>query len=197
MTRRAVRLDSAEFVIDGLVMRGTIDLSPRRGVVVKQEKTAAGDAHSRTRELDSRRPDRPAGVVVELVRDRETPGQATYQDRFLLRRPWGKVGRWGMAVGLKTPLPGLDGWGRVCLRITGVRVDPVTGQFETVMSTRRCTRFGFTIAGTGDQGGAPLSARHARAVAGCALSPAQGSAAGFAEAGRSDGGAANTLLIHV
>ncbi len=38
----SVWLDSAEFGIYGLVMRGTIDLAPRRGVVVKHEKTAGG-----------------------------------------------------------------------------------------------------------------------------------------------------------
>lgn len=137
----SVWLDSAEFVADGLVLRGTIALAPRRGVEVKNEKTAAEDAHSA---LDSWI---PGGRIDRLEwswtwsgsGDR---GAATHHDRFLLRRPWGNVSRWGVAVGLKTLIPGLDGYGSVCLRITGVRVDPVTGQFVTVISSRRCTRFG-------------------------------------------------------
>jgi hypothetical protein len=50
-----------------------------------------------------------------------------------------------MTLGLKNPLPGLDGSGSVCLRIIGARVDPVTGQFVTVISTIQCTRFGLLI----------------------------------------------------
>ncbi len=143
-SQASIWLDTAEFVIDGLVIRGTVDLSPRRGMVIKQEKTAAEDGHSA---LESWIP----GGRIDRFEWSWTwsgsgdPGNATYHDRFLLRRPWGKVGRWGMAVGLKTPLPGLDGGGIVCLRITGVRVDPVTGQFVTVTGVKRCTRFGIIL----------------------------------------------------
>ena len=103
--RASVSLDSAEFGIDGLVIRGTIDLSPRRGVVVKHEMTAAGDAHSALESWI------PGGRIDRLEwswswSGSGDPGNATYQDRFLLRRPWGKVGRWGMAIGVNDASPG-------------------------------------------------------------------------------------------
>jgi hypothetical protein len=141
----ALWLDSAEFVTSGLVIRGTIAVAPRRHVVIRQEKTADGDAHSA---LESWIP----GGRIDRFEWSWTwagsgeSGAATYSDRFLLRRPRGRLGRWGMVVGLTTPLPGLDGWGSVCLRITGAQVDPVTGEFVTIITERRCSRFGFHIA---------------------------------------------------
>src|SRR5262249_33744272 len=63
-------------------------------------------------------------------------------DRFLLHRPWGAVSRWGVARRSTRPLPGIDGTGRVCLRITGVQTDPVSGQLVSVSSVFRCLRFG-------------------------------------------------------
>ena len=140
--------DSAEFVAAGVVMRGTIGVAPRRAVVVLQEKTAAGDAHSAIESWI------PGGRIDRLEwswtwSGTGTSGKATFTDRFLLRRPYQSASRWGMvvgAIGTRTALPGLDGWGTVCLRITGARVDPVTGQFVTVISKQRCTRFGFSMA---------------------------------------------------
>jgi hypothetical protein len=140
----SVYLDDAEFVQDGVVLRGTIDLSPRRAIVVKQELTAAGDAHSALESWI------PGGRVDRLDWTwtwfgAGEPGQATFSDRFLLRRPWQSTSRWGLAVGLRSELPGLDGWGRVCLRITGARLDPVTGQMVTVTSRQECIRFGYDM----------------------------------------------------
>jgi hypothetical protein len=141
----SVWLDSAEFTVDGLVLRGTIRLAPRRAIVVKTEKTAAEDAHSA---LDSWI---PGGRLDRFDWSWQWSGSGesgaeTHQDRFLLRRPSGGMGRWGMTLGLNKPLPGLDGWGTVCLKVTGAQVDPVTGQWITVISSRHCTRFGFTAA---------------------------------------------------
>lgn len=144
----SVGWDSAEFVVDGVVMRGTIGVAPRRPVVVLQEKTPDGNAHSAIESWI------PGGRIDRLEwswtwSGTGSSGKATFTDRFLLRRPWQGTSRWGMvvgAIGTRTALPGLDGWGSVCLRITGARVDPVTGQFVTVISTRRCTHFGFTAA---------------------------------------------------
>ncbi len=192
----SLRLDSAEFVIDGLVLRGTIDLSPRRGMVIKHEKTAAEDGHSALESWI------PGGRIDRLEwswswSGSGDPGQATYQDRFLLRRPWGKVGRWGMAVGLKTPLPGLDGWGRVCLRITGVRIDPVTGQFETVISTRQCKRFGFTIRELVTKGERLFLRDMPELSQDVPFPQLKDLPLVSPRRDRSDGGAANTLLIHL
>ena len=134
----------AEFVPDGIMLRGTIGVSPRRKVVIKQETTAAGDAHSA---LDTWI---PGGRIDRFewswtwAGSGET-GSKVHTDRFLLRRPQAKESRWGVAIGLNDPLPGLDGWGRVCLRVIGAVVNPVTGQFETVVSERRCVKFGFDL----------------------------------------------------
>jgi hypothetical protein len=73
------------------------------------------------------------------------PGSATRTDRFLLRRPRPKKTKFGAVSGLTDPLPGLDGTGRVCLRIRGVHVHPVTGDLVPVSTTRRCTKFGLDI----------------------------------------------------
>jgi hypothetical protein len=75
------------------------------------------------------------------------PERATFDDRFVLRRPPGQTGRWGIALGLQTPLPGLDGRGRVCLKVKGVHVDATTGALVPVESRLKCVRFGLDIFG--------------------------------------------------
>jgi hypothetical protein len=137
----AVWLDAAEFVADGIVIRGTIDVAPRKRIVAHHEVTAASDAHNALESWI------PGGRIDRMEwswswSGSGESGSAAFSDRFLLRRPRGRLGRWGMVVNPSTPLPGLDGWGTVCLRITGACIDPVTGQFKTVTSTRKCTRFG-------------------------------------------------------
>jgi hypothetical protein len=145
-TSADARFDEAVFGPYGVIVRGRIFLTPRRQPAIVFEKTAAEDGHSALESWI------PGGRIDRFewswtCSGSGDPGNATYHDRFLLRRPWGKKGRWGMAVGLETlPLPGLDGGGSVCLRITGVRLDPVTGQFVTVTGTKKCTRFGLDFA---------------------------------------------------
>lgn len=134
----------AEFLVDGMVLRGTIGLSQRRKVVIKQEKTATGDAHSALETWI------PGGRIDRFEwswtwAGSEDSGSKVHTDRFLLRRPKAKESRWGVAIGLQDPLPGLDGWGRVCLRVIGAVINPVTGQFETVVSERRCVKFGYDL----------------------------------------------------
>ena len=103
----------AQFTTDGLVMRGTIDLAPRRAIVVKTEKTAAEDAHSA---LESWIP----GGRIDRFEWSWTwsgsgdPGTARRTtDRFLLRRPSAEYGTlgYGHSAINRTALPGLDGWG--------------------------------------------------------------------------------------
>ncbi|MBA4097189.1 MAG: hypothetical protein C0484_10540 [Rhodospirillum sp.] len=141
----SVWIDSAEFTFDGMILRGGIGLSPRRHPVIQQEKTAAGDAHSALQTWI------PGGRIDRFEwswtwsDEGNQPGSKTHKDRFLLRRPKGKASRWGVGIGVPEPLPGLDGWGKVCLKVIGVRINSVTGQFETVISERRCQRFGFDL----------------------------------------------------
>ena len=57
------------------------------------------------------------------------PGGAAFKDRYVLRRQRGEATKFGY-LGGTSPLPGLDGWGRLCLHLTGVLVDPVTGHAD-------------------------------------------------------------------
>src|SRR6266542_4100197 len=139
-----VGIDQAVFARDGLILRGSIALAHRHGPVVMTEKTPEQDGHSALQSL------LPGGRIDTfewswLWSGSGDPGKSTKDDRFVLRRPPGTSSRWGTAAGLTFPLPGLDGYGFVCLKIKGVRVDPVSGNIVPVESTRVCTRYGINI----------------------------------------------------
>jgi len=65
------------------------------------------------------------------------------EDSYQLRRPHSSRSRFGAVIGAESPLPGLDGMGRVCLTIQGARVDHVTGAWVPVRSTTECAVFGY------------------------------------------------------
>jgi hypothetical protein len=145
--KAVVSLDQdALFTPDGMVLRGTISLARRSAPVVKFDKTAAEDAYNA---LESWIP----GGRIDTFEWSWTwsgsgaSGTANRSDRFLLRRPAGKPGRWGAMLDLSTPLPGLDGNGSICLKLKGVRVDSVTGNLVRFESSTQCTRFGLNLAG--------------------------------------------------
>lgn len=136
-----VWVDTAEFLAHGIILRGTITVAPRQPVVVKHDRTPDGQAHSA---LDSWI---PGGRIDKMEwswswAGSGKPGSVALRDRFLLRRLRGEVSRWGVSQGITTPIPGLDGYGEVCLWISGVRVHPVSGKLEPVVSRARCARFG-------------------------------------------------------
>lgn len=136
-----VWVDTAEFLADGIILRGTITVAPRQPVVVKHDRTPDGQAHSALESWI------PGGRIDRLEwswswTGSGEPGSAAFRDRFLLRRPPGEFTRWGLSGSIKTPLPGLDGYGEVCLQISGVRIHPVSGKLEPVLSQARCMRFG-------------------------------------------------------
>ena len=141
----SARLDRAQFVPAGIVARGTIGLGARRGPVVLSEKAAEQNGHSAFQSWI------PGGRIDSLewswtwFTKGLDPGKATHEDRFLLRRPHARPGRWGVSATFTTPLPGIDGSGHVCLRITGVQVDANTGQLVPVQSVKQCTRFGIDV----------------------------------------------------
>ena len=142
------RFDSAEFDRDGIVLRGTVRLANRH-------PARASFAMAPTRDgFDAIESWIPGGRVDSLewtwhwftnpVQPPPGPSGATVRhDSFLLRRPHRSRSKYGLALGVESPLPGLDGMGRVCLRITGVQVDPVTGTWVPVQSTLVCTQFGY------------------------------------------------------
>jgi len=139
-------VDLAEFVIDGMVLRGTISVAARKPALLKFDETVEEDGYSAFLSWI------PGGRVEQLVWswtwfDSGQPGQATQGDRYLLRRPPAKQSHWGAMVGLggTTPLPGLDGSGRICLTIKGVRVDRYTGEMVPFVSRKECRSFGYPL----------------------------------------------------
>ena len=143
--KAATRLTAAVFTNDGMVLRGTIALTPRAAPAVVVGKL--DDAFSALESWI------PGGQITKFewswswggLRVASSPGSAVREDRFLLRRPRAKAGRWRSGIDQTTPLPGLDGIGSICLRIVGVHVDPATGNLAPVQSTIRCTRYGINV----------------------------------------------------
>jgi hypothetical protein len=137
----------ATFLADGMILRGAIVLTSRRSPVATFAFTPEGDGHSA---LLSWIP----GGRIDRFEWRWTwsgsghPDNRVHEDRFVLRRPAARRSRWGMSVGLTTPVPGIDGNGVVCLTVKGVQTDPRTGALIPVQSTLRCTRFGLRVSDT-------------------------------------------------
>ena len=139
-------LDEAVFTPDGVIVRGQIALTPRRGPAQSVAMTAEQDGYTA---FDSWF---PGGRIDAFAwswtwfNNAGEPGSETKTDRYLLRRPaGGGQGKFGLMLGLRRPLPGLDGMGKVCLAIRGVQVHAVTGELVPASTTRRCSRFGFDI----------------------------------------------------
>jgi hypothetical protein len=149
--------NNASFDPDGIVLSGIITLVGRKSPVISFDKTIAQDGYSALLSWF------PGGWINRFDwtwswSGRNDPGAANYQNRFVLRRPPGQMGRWGGAVSLTQPLPGIDGAGSVCLRVEGVQVDSVTGALVPVTSTRLCHQFGLRIGMTVSQAAVrPLS----------------------------------------
>jgi hypothetical protein len=129
----------------GVIVRGHIDLTPRRPPVAAfaftQEKNGFTAFESWI----------PGGRIDSLEwswtwwGNSSPPGAATFSDRYLLRRPAGKSTKFGAASTGTQPLPGLDGMGRLCLTIRGVQVHPVTADLVPVTATRECVKFGVDV----------------------------------------------------
>ena len=138
--------EEAVFSPDGAIVRGRIALSPRRKPMQSVARTAAEDGFSA---YDSWI---PGGRIDAFdwswswFNNADKPGNLTDADRFLLRRPSGHLRtKFGLAIDLRQPLPGLDGSGTVCLDMRGVQVHPVTGALVPVSTGRRCKRFGIDL----------------------------------------------------
>ena len=138
------RIDNAAFLADGMVLRGRISFSRRKPPVILFETTVEQDG------LTALQSWIPGGRIdwfdwnwVWHLPNRP-PGSSSLPDRFVLRRPPGQGGPLGMEIQLSQRLPGINGPGKVCLRIRGVRVDPVTGQLGQVTASL-CQNFGVLI----------------------------------------------------
>ena len=152
------RFDEAVFSADGVVVRGHISLAPRRAVA--REFVATSDGNG----FDAFQSWIPGGRIDSFEWSwswfNSTPGAGGVEkhgDRFLLRRPRGvRPTKFGKSRELTRPLPVVDGWGRVCLTVRGVRVHPVSGALVPVSSSRACSSAGFDVRIRGVAGGRVL-----------------------------------------
>ncbi len=141
----SARLDRADFGPDGIVLGGRVSLTSLRPPMATFVKTNERDGYSAFESWI------PGGRVDRFewswswVNGGGTPGTDSEADRFLLRPRGGVPTKFGRMMGLSEPLPGLDGTGRICLNLKGVRVDPYTGDYVPVDSGWHCSRFGFGV----------------------------------------------------
>jgi hypothetical protein len=143
-TQTNADVNSAEFLPDGIVLRGTIALTSRLAPVVVFEKTVEHDGFSALTAWI------PGGRVDKLewtwtATGQNAPGAATYDDRFVVRRPKAPTSRWAQGIGPTLPLPGIDGNGTLCLAVKGVQIDAVTGSLVTIQTVKHCQRFGLNL----------------------------------------------------
>jgi hypothetical protein len=144
------RFDEAVFRIEGLILRGAIPLSYRHAPQVSFRRTDAGDGFDAIESwIPGGRVDRFEWSWRWFTNPVEAPhgppGSAKAEDDFLLRRPQKTMSKFGLVTIAGEPLPGLDGNGKVCLTIRGVRVDHITGARVPVTSEIECAQFGYQL----------------------------------------------------
>ena len=142
----------ASFDAAGVVLLGTIQLSPRQRPVVKFRKTPEGSAYTAWESWV------PGGRIDAFdwswrwaVGTFQPDGSQSDADTFRLTRPYTGASRYLMPL-TPTPLPGLDGMGKVCLFIEGSQVDPRTGAMVETEGGRGCQNYHWNLrvpAGTG------------------------------------------------
>jgi hypothetical protein len=144
----AARFDGAAFHPDGVILRGAVSVAYRHRPEVRFEKTPAGDGFDAIESwIPGGRVDRFEWTwrwfTNPIEKPPGPPGAISAEDSFVLRRPHAARSKFGLMLGLDQPLPGLDGIGRMCLTISGVHVDHVTGALVPVTSVRECEQYGF------------------------------------------------------
>jgi hypothetical protein len=138
------QLVSARFGAADVVLFGRVSLSPRNPPVVQFEKADNSSFVAFASWA-------PGGWIERFTWEwqfyRHTEDDSkTLRDRYVLSRPPVSYSRWGkpiLADGDK-PLPGLDGWGWMCLDIQGFQMDSVTGQ-RVPFRQKTCTRYGYPL----------------------------------------------------
>lgn len=144
------RHDSAEFVAEGLILRGSVYLSRRNPPVAEYVPMTDEEGYTALTSWV------PGGRVDEFRWSwtwfgTGEKGALNEDDRFILQRPvvrtkWGGTGAVsGISLEERRPLPGLDGSGRVCVEIRGVHADPVSGELVPSLTRSACRRFGLPI----------------------------------------------------
>ena len=144
----SARFVEGVFQQDDVILRGRIGVTARSGPVVEFVAVAGAD------EFDALSSWIPGGRVDEInwswrfydyLSIAAAAGDRSFKDRFVLRRPRFGFSRFGRPIYGESELrlPGLDGDGKVCLEIKGVRTDPVTGALVPVTSSVVCHTWGF------------------------------------------------------
>jgi hypothetical protein len=123
--------DQASFYLSGIVFRGTISVAPRGLSLTTANKVDSATFSA----LDSWF---PGGTVTAMEWSWSFPstgvtGRKVFSDRWVLRDS--EVG----------PVPGLDGEGRVCLKLWLSTIDPVTGEWWEGSARESCGYFTFII----------------------------------------------------
>jgi hypothetical protein len=137
-------IDGAEFLDDGIILRGTVWLARRARPVLSFDTLPSGSGFSALLSWI------PGGHIDSFewswtwVGENQPAGSARWRDRFIFRRPRGRPSRWGLTTADER-LPGLDGMGRVCLTIRGRQVDSVTGVLKPVQVVAYCRRYGLPL----------------------------------------------------
>ena len=141
-----VHFDEAIFSSDGMIVRGPVTLVPRRRPVHAFETTVEQDGFTAVGSWI------PGGRVDAFdwswnwFNNGGDPGTETDKDRFILRRPQeSNRSRFGVLMGLRRPLPGLDGMGIVCLNVKASRFIQCTGEWVPAATERHCRRFGIEL----------------------------------------------------
>jgi hypothetical protein len=193
-----VRFEAAEFVPDGVLLAGPIRFASRRSPQVVFVETDEHDGYSAFQSWI------PGGRIDRFewswtwFNGSSAPGSDASSDRFVLTRAQsGSRTKFGVLHGLRDPLPGLDGGGRLCLNVSGVQVDPLSGQLVPVDAGWQCRRFGFAIPLHPVDGARRLFLRE---YADSPLrSPGPPREVGLVEVGQLGGRAsgANTLVVHI
>jgi hypothetical protein len=189
--------DGAVFSPDGVILRGRINLTPRRIPVNTFAESSEGDAMTAFSSWF------PGGRIDKFewswswFNKAGDKGKSTLEDRFLLRRPLGSgMGKFGAVFGLRRPLPGLDGMGTMCLTIRGMQVDQSSGFQVPVSNGRKCHRYGFDF-GIGLNVGNRLFIREYEFAPRNPEGPMQEAALVEVTGARTSSYGSNTLLLYV
>ncbi len=132
---------SARFGAADVVLFGRVSLSPRNPAVAQFEKSVYNTSFVAFASWA------PAGWIErftwewQFCRHAEDESKSI-RDRYVLSRPPVVYSRWGKPTLPEggTRLPGLDGWGWMCLEIQGFQIDNVTGE-RVSFRKKTCTRY--------------------------------------------------------
>jgi hypothetical protein len=130
--------DDATFILSGLIMWGWISVADRRRPSVSFTRIDPDDISAFQSWIPGGRIDRLEWSWTWFNQSHD-PGQASFSDRYVLQRLRGEQGRFRAFTG--TPVPGLDGAGRVCLTVYGVAVDSATGDLVSARAGPVCVPY--------------------------------------------------------